>query len=76
METLLMEPPMAKSNRETLSVKLEMDVVESARVVAALTGESMTDLLSKILRPTLAKMEQEEMTKRMKATRKGKAGEA
>lgn len=66
---------MAKESPKTLSVKLEMDVVESARIVSACRSESMTELLSTLLRPTLQKMEREEMAKRMKATQK-KAGES
>lgn len=70
----LMELPMATDKPKTLSVKLEMDVIEAARIVTAYKGESMTELLSGILRPVLAKMEQDEMAKRMKRpARKGKA---
>ena len=54
-----------------LSAKLPADVVETARIVAAYRGESMADLLGDILRPILAKMEQEEMAKRSKAKGKG-----
>lgn len=71
MPAALLEPTtMAEPKHRTLSVKLEMDVVEAARIVTAYRDESMTELLSKILRPILAKMEQDEMAKRMKATRK------
>jgi hypothetical protein len=62
---------MADAKPKTLSTKLHIDVVESARIVAAYRNEQITDLLSAILRPVLAKMEQEEMAKRTKA--KGKA---
>ncbi|WP_165071848.1 hypothetical protein [Paludisphaera rhizosphaerae] len=72
MAALLEQTPMAGDKPRTLSVKLEMDVVESARIVTAYRDESMTELLSAILRPVLAQMEQEEMAKRMKATRKTK----
>ena len=51
---------------ETLSVKLHMDVVKTARIVAGYKGESMTDMLSEILRPILAAMEVEEVEKRAK----------
>jgi hypothetical protein len=74
MATRMMEPPVASETprTKTLSVKLEMDVIESARIVTAYRGESMTELLSGILRPILAKMEQGEAAKRAKATGKAK----
>jgi hypothetical protein len=66
---------MATEKPRTISVKLELDVVESARIVSAYRGESMTELVSRILRSILAKMEQEETTKRAKKlNRKEKAG--
>lgn len=46
------------------SVKLPADVMESARIVAAYTGESMADMLGAMLRPLLAKREREEAAKR------------
>jgi hypothetical protein len=63
---------------KSLSVKLEIDVIESARIVAAYRGETMTEMLSEILRPILAKMEQEAVAKRhgigaMPTRGKGKA---
>lgn len=68
MTALCMEStPMAGEKPRTLSVKLEMDVVEAARIVTAYRDESMTELLSAILRPVLSKMEAEEIAKRMKA---------
>lgn len=57
---------MAEARPKTLSVKLHMDVVESARIVGAFRNEPMTDMLSSILRPILAKMEREEIAKRAK----------
>jgi hypothetical protein len=65
---------MADDKPKTLSVKLHMDVIESARIVAAYRNESMTDLLSDLLRPTLAKMEEEEIAKRTRPA-KGKRGD-
>jgi hypothetical protein len=50
----------------SLSTKLPADVVESARIVAALRNEGMGELLGDILRPILKKMEREEMAKRAK----------
>jgi hypothetical protein len=64
--TELLDPPMADEKPKTLSVKLNMDVVESARIVAAYRGETITDLLSDILRPILDRMEHEEVAKRAK----------
>ena len=75
-ETL--ELTMADDKPKTLSVKLPMDVIETARIVTAYTGDSMTDLLGDILRPVLVKMEQEQVAKRAKETKpakkKGKEG--
>jgi hypothetical protein len=59
---------MADTAPKTLSAKLPMDVVESARIVAAYRNEQIGDLLGGIRRPILAKMEQEEMAKRTAAT--------
>ena len=56
----------------TLSVKLHMDVIETARIVAAYRNEAITDLLSDILRPILLGLEQEETAKRARVT--GKKG--
>jgi hypothetical protein len=73
MTTLLLDAPMPDEKSKTLSVKLHTDVIESARIVSAYRNESMTDLLSDLLRPILAKMEQEEMAKRSRSP-KGKGG--
>lgn len=54
------------------SVKLPADVMESARIVSAYTGESMSEMLGNMLRPTLAKREREEAAKRERE-RGGKA---
>jgi len=62
--TLDLEPPMAEEKPRTLSVKLPIDVIEMARIVSACRNESMTDMLGDLLRPTLAKMQQEEFAKR------------
>jgi hypothetical protein len=71
--TTLMELPMATEKPKTMSVKLEMDVLETARIVAAFRGQPMTEMLSAILRPVLVKMEQEESAKRYKGRpKKGK----
>lgn len=52
------------------SVKLPADVMESARIVAAYTGEAMAEMLGDILRPVLAKRERDEAAKRERVTRK------
>jgi hypothetical protein len=59
---------------KTLSIKLATDVVESARVVAALRGVSMTDMLSDLIRPTLQEWENEEIQRRAASMTKRKAG--
>lgn len=73
MTTLLMDAPMTDEKSRSLSVKLHIDVIESARIVSAYRNESMTDMLSNLLRPALARMEQEEMAKRS-GRPKGKGG--
>ena len=70
MDTAVLDRPVATKKRKEvpppLSAKLPADVVESARIVAAFRNVSMADLLGEILRPTLKKMEREEMAKRSK----------
>jgi hypothetical protein len=61
---LTMDVPMAGEKPKTQSIKLATDVVELARVIAALRGVSMTDMLSDYLRPTLVQWEREEIKKR------------
>jgi hypothetical protein len=71
MPTALMEPTMSTDEPKppkVQSVKLEMDVIESARIVASCRREGLTAMLSAILRPIVAKMEREEMQKRLKAS--------
>ena len=67
---ILGQNPMAAKKRAKeasyASVKLTLDVVESARIVAAYRGETIADMLSDLLRPTLAKMEREEAARRAK----------
>lgn len=65
----LERPKMAKrrADKPALeSVKLPADVMESARIVAAYTGETIADMLGDMLRPLLAKREREEAAKRAK----------
>jgi hypothetical protein len=56
---------------KTVSIKMPADVVESARVVSALRGVSMTDMLGDYLRPLLSQWEDEEIRKRAAGKRKG-----
>ena len=65
----LERPTMAKrrAGKPALeSVKLPADVMASARIVAAYTGEPLAEMLGDILRPILAKREHEEAAKRAK----------
>jgi hypothetical protein len=48
----------------TLSVKLHMDVVKSARIIVAERGGTLTDLLSNMLRPQLFDIEREVLAER------------
>lgn len=58
-----------KSDKPALeSVKLPADVMESARIVAAYTGETLAEMLGDILRPVLSKREKEEAAKRAKGS--------
>ena len=67
MSAATLESPMSEAKPKTLSVKLHIDVIEAARIVTAYRNESMTDLLSDLLRPVLAQMEAEEVAKRKPA---------
>ncbi len=57
-------PEVAK--KKGVSVQIDEDVVKSARLVSALVDKSMAALISEILRPILARMEAEELAKRMR----------
>lgn len=70
----VLELPMADEKPKAMSVKLPMDVIESARIVSAFRNETMTDLMGDILRPILAEMEREEMAKRSQGNAKKKGG--
>jgi hypothetical protein len=75
MENLLVEPPDMADKAKTVSVKLPIDVIDSARIVAALRNQAMSDLMSDILRPALARMERKELARRSQEwERKGSAG--
>lgn len=52
-----------------VSVKLPADVMDSARIVAAYTGETIAEMLGDMLRPLLAKREREEAAKRAKGAK-------
>jgi hypothetical protein len=64
IKTALLECIMTTDKPKLMSVKIPMDVLESARIVSAYRGSTMTDLLGDILRPALARLEQEETAKR------------
>ena len=68
MSTGLLDGIMSAPKPRVQSVKLEMDVIESARIVASCRGESITEMVSGILRPILAEMERDEMQKRLRRT--------
>jgi hypothetical protein len=55
------------AKKKGVSVQIDEDVVKTARLVSALVDKPISVLVSEILRPSLAKMEQEEMAKRMQA---------
>jgi hypothetical protein len=59
-----LDPPMADEKPKTLSVKLRIKAIETARIVAAYRNETLTDLISDIVEPVLARMEKEEVAKR------------
>lgn len=67
MSIALLDEPMTESKSKSQSVKLHMDVVETARIVSAYRGENMADMLSDLLRPVLVKLEAQEVAKRAKA---------
>jgi hypothetical protein len=56
-----------------MSIKLRTATVEAARIVSAYRGEHMAEMLSDLLDPILAKMEQQEVAKRSRPER-GKGG--
>ncbi len=63
----LLEPVGLMGKAKGQPIRLDMDVLESARIVAAYRAQHMSDLLSEILRPILHRMEQEEIAKRQKS---------
>lgn len=74
MNQVLSGEPMTEKKPSTLSVKLRMEVIESARVVAALRGVTITDLISDMVEEDLKRMEQEEIDKRAKPKRQPRGG--
>jgi hypothetical protein len=71
MTDAVLDPPMTDEKPKTLSVKLRIQAIETARIVAAYRNETLTDLISDIVEPILARMEKEEVAKRNKPS-KGK----
>ena len=69
-EVPVLEEPMARkraAKRPTVNVAIEEDVVKSARLVSALTERPMSEIISEILRPILARMETDGMARRSAA---------
>jgi hypothetical protein len=62
----------ASPGMKTLSVKLDEDVVASARIISAATGEPINTLLSRLLRPALQELEEKALQDRERE-RKSKA---
>ena len=58
-----------KEGTNSMSVRLDNDVIESGRVVASLVGRTLNDLFSEILRERLKTMEAAELAKRLDAVR-------
>jgi len=52
-----------KFRRAQISVKLPIDLVDSARIISAHRKVAMIDLFDEILRPALFELEREELTK-------------
>ena len=75
MSTATLDAPMADEKPKAMSVKMPIDVLESARIVAAFRGTTMTDLMADILRPALAKMEGEEMAQTQPVSQEAKRRE-
>jgi hypothetical protein len=74
MHAGLVDSTMTDEKPKLMSVKIPMDVLESARIVSAYRGVTMTELIGDILRPALAKLEQEEITKRSQGATRRKGG--
>jgi transcriptional regulatory protein LevR len=53
----LLGAPMARTKSE--STKIDADVLRDARIVTAVTGEGLSEYLSKLLRPIVAKQKEE-----------------
>ena len=64
MPTTLQAHPMHRP--KGMPVRLDTDVIESARILSSLRNEPMATLLSSILRPILQELEQTEMAQRLK----------
>lgn len=72
MATTTRGDPMADERAKTQPIRLALDVIESARIVSAYRNEPMAEMLSNILRPILASMEQEEAARRKTETKRGR----
>lgn len=64
-----------KAKPSTLSVKLNMDVIELARVVAAIDNRPIGEMVSELVRPILTRMRRERMTRILQSDQaKGEEG--
>lgn len=66
---------MSRKKPETAQIRLGVDVIESARIVAAHHGEQPGDFITEYLRPRLAEMERELMAKRARELAQAGGGE-
>jgi hypothetical protein len=72
-----LQEPQVMAKKKGVSVQIDEDVVKTARLVSALVDKPISALVSDMLRPLLAKMEQDEIAKRNQETQvaaKRKAG--
>ncbi len=53
----MLKLPVVDERAKAMSIKLPMDAIESARIVSAYRGRTMTDLMGDMLRPALAESE-------------------
>ncbi|QEH33953.1 hypothetical protein OJF2_24860 [Aquisphaera giovannonii] len=57
-----------KSSRNDVQVKIDANVAQTAKIVAAYRDTTVAELVSEILRPILEQMEQEEIARRAAGT--------
>ena len=65
-----------KASRPTATMRMYVDLIEMANVVAVHTGRNAADVVDKLLRPSLEREHREAVTRAAKALeRKPKSGE-